>query len=191
MSRPVRSIFPSWPERIRAEFGQRAAAIVLTLLFEGLLALLLLTLAPLIEPHEETAVTVFNLDARPAPEQAADPPETKVEEAPAVKQPPQSEQEPPQPVEPQPVPPDPPLIKLSRAQMASAEIGAISPRPLPPSAAREPMMGPPDTGTPGDTQRVGGQGHMASRSMRRHGIANPMMTSCAGTCLLRAGRDGV
>lgn len=158
MSRPIRSVFHSWPKRIRAQLGQRAVAIVLTLLLEGLLALLLLTLAPSIEPHEEAAVTVFNLDTRPAPEQAAAPPETKVQDARSGKQLPQSKLEPPQPVEPQPAPSDPPWIELSREQMAAAEIVAISPRPALPSAAPQPMMGPPNTGTPGDTQRVGGQG---------------------------------
>lgn len=133
-------------------------AIVLTLLLEGLLALLLLTMAPLIEPHEEPTVTVFNLDTRPEAEQAADPPETKMQDARTVKQLPQSELEPHQPVEPPPAPPDRPWIELSREQMAAAEIGTLSPRPPPPSAAREPMLGPRDTGTPGDTQRVGGQG---------------------------------
>ena len=158
MSRPIRSVFSSWPERIRAEFGQRAAGIVLALLLEGLLALLLLTLAPSIKPHEEAAVTVFNLDPSPDSEQAEDPPETKVPDAPPAKQLPQSEQEPHQPVETPPAPADPPWMELSRAQMAAADIGAISPRPAPPSAASQPVVGPPDTGTPGDTQRVAGQG---------------------------------
>lgn len=49
-------------------------------------------------------------------------------------------------------------MELSREQMAAADIGAISPLPTPPSAARPAMMGPTDTGSPGDTQRVGGQG---------------------------------
>ena len=158
MSRPIRSVFSSWPERIRAEFGPRAAGIILTLLLEGLLALLLLTLAPSITPQEEAAVAVFNLDARPDSEQAADPSETKVQDAPAVEQLPQPEPEPHQPVEPRPAPTDPPWIELSREQMAAADIAVISPRPALPSVARQPTAGPPDTGTPGDTQRVPGQG---------------------------------
>lgn len=156
--RPIRSVFPSWPARIRAEFGQRAAAIVLTLLLEGLLALLLLTLAPSIKPHEEAAVTVFNLDTRPDSKQAVDPPESKVQDARTVKQLPQSELAPHQPVEPPPALLDPPWIAFSREQMAAAEMGAISPRSAPPSVARQPMVGPPDIATPGDTQRVAGQG---------------------------------
>lgn len=159
LSRSIRSIFPFWPERIRDGFGQRAAAIALTLLLEGVLALLLLTLAPPITPHEEeAAVTVINLDTRPDSERAPDPPKRNAQDARAVKQLPPSELAPHQPIEPPPASLDPPWIELSREQMAAAEIGAISPRPAPPSAAPQPMMGPPDTRTSGDTQRVGGQG---------------------------------
>lgn len=157
MSQPVRSFFPSWPRRIRSRFRQRAAAIFLTLLLEGLLALLLLTLAPSIVPHEEADVAVFSLSTTPVSEQAPAPSEPRAQDTRPAKQLPEPEQASPQPVEPKPAS-SLPWIPLSREQMALTDIGAISPRPAPPTVARQPMAGPPDTGTPSDTQRVAGQG---------------------------------
>lgn len=142
---------------MRSGWGRRVAAIFLTLLLEGLLALLLFTLSPSITHREETDVSVFSLDATPASEETPEPPEP---EAPAERpEKPRQEPEPvpPQPVEQPPAPPPPPLIPLSNAQMAMADIRAIQPRPAPP-APRQAMTGPSDAGTPGDTQRVSGQG---------------------------------
>lgn len=142
---------------MRAGFGQRASAIVLTLLLEGLMVLLLLTLAPSVVRHEEADITVVSLNPAPVSEQDPAPPEPKAQDSPPAEQRPEPEQPLPQPVEPQPAPSVPPLIPLSGEQMAAADVAAMRPRPAPP--ARRPMMvGPSDTGTPGDTQRVAGQG---------------------------------
>lgn len=156
LSRPIRSIFASWSTRIRTGFGRRATALVLTLLIEGLLALLLLTLAPSIVRREEVEVKLVGLNTTPASEETPARPESETPAKRAVKQAPQPEQAPQKPVEPQTAPAPLPWMQLSRNQMAVADIGAISPRPAPPTAVQS--IGPPDTGTPGDTPRVAGQG---------------------------------
>lgn len=143
---------------MRAGLGPRAVSIILALLLEGLLGLLLLTLAPSIVRREEAAMTVFSVDSMPDAEEVPAPPESPAPEPRRTKKPEAApEQAPPQPVEPQPAPAAPPMITLSRDQMAAVDIATM--RPARPAAAPRPVMaGPPDTGTPGDTQRVDGQG---------------------------------
>jgi len=131
----------------------------LALLLEGGLALLLLTLAPSIVRREEAKVTIFSMDAMPDAEQAPAAPEPEARDTRPAKQPPQPEQPPPEPavVPPQPTPPAPPVLALSRDQMAAADISTMRPAPKAPSP-RPTMIGPPDTGNPGDSERVSGQG---------------------------------
>ena len=156
--------------RLRARFGSRAAGIALTLLVELLLALLLLTLGRPVTQPKPVEMTVFGIDTRP---DAA--PEAEEEPAPSedtVAEPPAEATAPPPPeattpatpatvTPPQPAPPLPPIIQLSPAQMAAAD---IAPTPAPPAAApaRRAIAGPPDTGRRsngmGDTPRVAGSG---------------------------------
>ncbi len=165
MLQSIRVFVLSLTERIRSGGGRRAAGIVLALLLEGLLALLLLTLAPSTPRQDEDEVTVFSLDPQPdtvpEPEQPPTPPEPDARapqpaERPASPPPEPSEAPPPPPVEP-PTSSPPPLIQLSREQMAAADIATL---PAPPAAPapKRPAMGPPDTGTPRDTARVDGAG---------------------------------
>lgn len=158
LSQPIRFGLRALPERIRAGLGQRAAAIILALLLEGLLALLLFTLAPSIMRREDTGMTVFSLDMAPLPDEV--PAEAPTPDTPRpAKQPRQAEPDrvPPPPAEPQVASPAPPVIKLPPELMAAADISTM--RPARPAPVQGPAVaGPPDTGTPGDSQRVSGQG---------------------------------
>jgi len=163
LSQPIRFGLHALPERIRAGLGHRATAIFLALLLEGLLALLLLTLAPSIVGREERAMPVFSLEMTPDPDEVPAPPEAAADDAPSpepIPQPkPEPQQSPPQPAEPEVTPPAPPPITLSREQMVVADISTMRPaRPAPAPAQGPAVAGPPDTGTPGDTPRVAGQG---------------------------------
>jgi protein TonB len=62
----------------------------------------------------------------------------------------------PRPAPPVPVPPAAALIPLSRSQLATADISAAQPAARP--SPTGPMMGPPDTSAPGDSQRIAGSG---------------------------------
>jgi protein TonB len=131
---------------------------MLALLLEGLLGLLLLTLAPSITRRDEASMAVFSLDSPPVPAEIAAPPEPSPPDPVRPKPLPKAEPEPalPQPAEPPLAPPALPVITLSPEQMIAADIGAM--RPAPPAPAPRPMVGPPDTGAAGDTPRVAGAG---------------------------------
>jgi len=146
-------------ERMRARLGERAAAMALAVLLEGLLGLLLLTLAPAIVRREEPKITIFSMNAEPDAEPAPVESEPETEKARPARQPPKAEQPAPAPdvTPPKPAPPAPPLLVMSRDQLAAADISAMPPAPAKPASGPK-MIGPPDTGNPGDSQRVSGQG---------------------------------
>lgn len=139
-------------ERLRAGLGRRLTAFALALLVEVLLVLLMLTLGAQHGGYKKHEVRLLTFDARREPEKSPAQPEKKrpktAQAERPVYQPPEARQTPapPQPV-PSPSASPPPLIQLSREQMAAADIAA---KPAP-----RPQMGPPDTGAPGDTPRVG------------------------------------
>lgn len=136
-------------EKARALLGRRAAAILLTLLAELLLVLALLTLSPSIINRKEADLTVFSI----APEAEPNTPEEQPP-APAQAETREPQPQPPTPEPPQPAPPTelpPPVIPLPPTQMAAADIAKLPP----PSQPRRAVMGPADTGNPGDSQRVG------------------------------------
>lgn len=160
MPQPVSAIADSFIGRLRAGARKRATGIVLTLFVELLLCLALLTLAPPILRQKEVPVEVklFNLPASepapPAPEPAASPESRRAAE-PQERQPAApAEAAPPQPAE-RPV--LSPFIPLTRDQLAVADIGAMPARP-PAAVASRPLAGPPNTASPGDSQRVAGSG---------------------------------
>ncbi len=168
---------PSWMDRLRGRFGERAGGIALTLLIEGLLVLALLTFGPrVMEPQRKVAdmTTVLDIAAPPAPEPESPAPETASDEAlpETDAAPPPSEPAPPQPAPPAPpvkaarpsvvTPPQvqvtkpPALIPMSPNQMAAADLNNLPARPAPSaSAAPKPMMGPVGGPRRGDTERVG------------------------------------
>lgn len=155
MSQPLPIFADSLTERVRTRFGRRAVGIALALLVEGLLLLMLLTLAPQTPPPKEVKMTTVSLDA--VSEEAKEPPAPAPPEpsAPASKpteQPPVPQ--PPVPAVVSPLAPPPPIVQLPSDQMAAADISALPQRPAP----KRPMMGPPDMRSSGDTPRVDGAG---------------------------------
>lgn len=152
-------------ERLRGRFGRHAIGFLLTLAVEGLLVLLLLTLAPSTQRQAADEVTVFSLDDDPGaipletPEPA--PAEDKSTEQKPVEPPPSrpimnTEAVPP--AEPAVTTPPVPVVTLSPEQMIAADIANLPARPAAPTSPRPRAMGPPNTGTSGDTQRVEGAG---------------------------------
>ena len=130
--------------------------------------LALLTLGHSKSPRRVAEVSVVKLIS-PATERSAtrvkltkdDPRELKRDSPPAtehsVRVPPKVEQAPVERVQATPELPLTKPIPLSRNQMAAADIGRLPTGPTAPSG-RGSIMGPPDIGTAGDTQRVGGVG---------------------------------
>lgn len=160
MSPPVHPEAGSRIDRIRARFGSRLTGIVLALAIEVLLVLVLTTLAPDIVYKAEPPTSVFQMSpepqAEPSPDKAAEPSEAR-ETAQAKQQ--QAPQPPtPQTAAPIQAPMPVPIISLSRDAMAAADISKLPPNPAPAAKAGKAMMGPPDTGTPGDTPRISGSG---------------------------------
>lgn len=151
MFQSVGPFLRSLPARFRDGFRRRAAGIAFALLVQGLLALMLLTLAPSIS-EKVVPMAVFRLDMirDEEPESEAEPPEAQS----AAAQPPERKS-PPTPVEPPPVPIEIPVIQLSREEMAATDIANLPP---PTAPAPRPMMGPPAPTYAGDSQRVDGSG---------------------------------
>ncbi|WP_374594153.1 hypothetical protein [Sphingosinicella sp.] len=151
MFQSVGPFLRSVPARLRDGFKRRGAGILFALFVEGLLALLLLTLAPSIS-EKVVPMAVFRLDMirDEEPESEAEAPETQS----AAAQPPELKS-PPKPVEPPPVPIELPVIQLSREEMAATDIAKLPP---PTAPAPRPMMGPPAPTFAGDSQRVDGTG---------------------------------
>ena len=147
-------------ERFRTVAGRRTLGISLALLVEGLLLLLLLSLGSAERPGEkDRAITVVNLRADEASEEAPEPsspePEQRAEEPPVPQRPATEEPLPPQPPEPKVAPTAPAAIPTPLKQPPPA---AIAPNPIPPAPSARPLYGPPDTGgssSSRDTERVG------------------------------------
>ena len=161
MSQPFPSEIPTRVQRLRGWLRHRGVALFLALALEGLLGLLLLTLSPTLERKAEQAtLTVFNMDA-PATKEAPAPEEKKPDEKTFAKKPAEPEAQPdqpdPQPAPPKPALPPPSMIQMNRDQMAAMDI-MRAPSARPTESKRPATMGPPDTGVPGDSQRVDGTG---------------------------------
>ena len=159
LSQPIRVPVASLSERFRGAAGRRAAGLGLALLLEALLALLLLTLAPSVEPHrEDERATVFSF----ASEQAVEPEPVKAEPARVATDPrPTQAEAQPQPAAPAVVAAPPAIIQLSREQMAAADVSPPAAPPAAPAAPSRRVYGPPDTGVRSawaDTPRVDGMG---------------------------------
>jgi protein TonB len=159
---------PSFRERLRTGAGRRTLAIGFALLIEALLLLMLLSLGTGKLPGKrDKDITLIDLQAAEAPEEAAVPdepePAPQADERPAPKQPAPEQPQMPQPAEPPPPRPTearpvPPLPSLLPAP-AQPPPSATAPRndAQPPPAPRQ-AYGPPDKGRPAayrDTERVG------------------------------------
>lgn len=161
MFQSIRASLASLPEQLREGGRRRAAGLLLAVLAEVLLVLLLFTLGASPFGRKEAEVTLSTFDASPVSEDAqapseADAPEPRPAERPAAQETePEPEQTPPQPKEAQPAPQPPPMIQLSRDQMAAVDIASLPARPRASASTGRSRMGPVDTGTPSDTPRVG------------------------------------
>ena len=138
-------------ERLRNR--EQSTALLLALVVEVLLVLAVLSIGlydPPKPPGTPSLVSV-NVAAPPAPQ-----PEKQQQELAQAKAPLQSPQEtPPIPVpSAAPVQPAPPIISISRSQMAEFDISRLPRQPGPATAAPK-AYGPVDTGVPGDSKRVG------------------------------------
>ena len=162
MLQPIRTLAASLPERLRERFGQRATGIVVALALEALLLLMLLTLGQAgSNDSSEAGPTLTTFDAgaepeQPQAEQSAEPERQQPEHAEA--QPTEASQvpqaAPPPSALPQPAPTRAAPIPLRPDPLAGVDISELPRAPAPPPAAR-PAYGPPDTGYPGDSKRVG------------------------------------
>ncbi len=138
-------------DRLRGR--EQGTALILALVVEALLVLAVLSIGlydPPKPPGTPSLVSV-NVAAPPAPQ-----PEKQQQELARAKAPLQNPQEvPPVPVpSTAPVQPAPPIITISRSQMAEFDISRL-PRQPDPATAPPKAYGPVDTGVSGDSKRVG------------------------------------
>ncbi|MCZ8171667.1 MAG: hypothetical protein O9272_08000 [Brevundimonas sp.] len=145
---------PSFSERQRASGRQRLTGIALALLAEAVLVLVVLSMGLVTRDKPPGIPSLVAIDvAPPAPEPAEDRPEPAAAARPV-------QQSAPVPPEDAPVivaaPPTaaPPVVVLSRSQMAQLDISNLPRQPAPPAVGR-PVYGPRDLGVPGDSKRVG------------------------------------
>jgi protein TonB len=139
-------------ERLRDR--ERGTALILALLVEALLILAVLSIGLYDPPKPPGVPSLVSVDvaAPPAPEQEQ--PKAELAQAKAPLQTPQETPPVPAPTV-APVQPAPPLIQLSRSQMAELDIARVPRQPSPPAAPPKGTYGPVDTGVPGDSKRIG------------------------------------
>lgn len=161
MSRPAAAPESTLAERIRARVAPRTAAILCALVLELLLVLMFLTLNPSIafDEEDEPALMVFTPQPDAVPEPVETPAaESEVAEAPAETVAPPAAAEPAETVEREAAGPPPvPWIRLSREEMATADIDTARNAPPAPAPAR-PVFGPTGSYASDDTPRVEGAG---------------------------------
>lgn len=146
--------------RIRSRLDRRASALVLTLLAETVLVLAVLSLGLVPDqPKTKPGTRLVSIAVRPAND---DKPQTEparpAKSAAVAAVQPQSTARPdqpaPQPVQPVPASSPPAIIPVARDQMAAFDISRL-PRQAAPAGPSKGLMGPVDTGVPGDSKRVG------------------------------------
>ncbi|WP_284053890.1 hypothetical protein [Stakelama marina] len=143
---------------------------MLALLAEGLVALLLLTLAPrLVDEKAQVPLVTFNVAPDAVPDENPEPPAPEHSEA--AKTPEHTQPKPPKPAQaPEPQPPSPSqpekappaMIELAPDQMASTDISRPTPappaKPSKPARVYGPVADPRYAVNAGDTPRVSGSG---------------------------------
>ncbi len=152
MFNPFRALAELDTERLRVKTRERLTGAVLALLVEALLILAVLSLN-FVQPPKKPGTALVSVtlepDAKPAPDRA------KPKAAPSVQsaQPPRAVPDQPAPETPvtPPITPPPAIIPVTKADMAQFDLSHFPKQ----AAAARPKMGPPDTGTPGDSKRVG------------------------------------
>jgi protein TonB len=147
--------------RLRARFGQRAPALLLTLLVETLMVLAVLSLGLVPDqPKTKPGTRLVSIAIKPAdddkPQQSKQAP-AKPSPAPLAAQPRSSAPRPAETVAVQPaapaVPP-PAFIAIPKNQLATLDISRVPRQAAAPGAAKA-LYGPVDTGSPGDSRRIG------------------------------------
>lgn len=147
---------------VRSRLGERAGGVIFAILAEILiiLALLSLSIAPPGSPTQDEKLTVFGVspETSPEPEQEEAPaPEQDAAQAPDPQRPQTEPAETPSPVvatkpSPQPSPIPPTIVPVPSAQPAQPQ---AAPQLARPKANPGKVFGPPNKGTPGDSERVG------------------------------------
>ncbi|OJW60039.1 MAG: hypothetical protein BGO57_05210 [Sphingomonadales bacterium 63-6] len=161
MSQPVYASSTTLIERIRTEFGRRAAGLVIALLLEAVIIGVLLTLSMGKKEEAPLATIVTTFDSASEEEPSKEPEAKPAEQKPTVQPSAQPQDQPqpdpqpvPQPVAQPPVPAPPAVISLSKNQMAQLDISNL-PKAQPAPAQAKPVYGPANSGSAGDSQRVG------------------------------------
>ncbi len=153
MFNPFRALAKLNSERFRSKARERLTGAVLALLAEALLILALLSLNFADQAPKKPGVPLVSVTLEPDAPQTPD--RAKPKPAPTVQSP-----QPPRPVPVQPTPdvpvtppitPPPPIIPVTTSDMAQFDLSRFPKA----AAAAKPKMGPPDTGSPGDSRRVG------------------------------------
>ena len=152
MLKSIRAFADLHFDLLRGKAGERLTGVVLALLAELILVLALLSLGFTQEPVKKPGSLVSVTIEQDAP-QSPDQPKPKA--APAAQSPAQPRDVPDQPMPDVPVTPPstppPAIIPVSKTQMAQFDL-ANMPKQAP---AAKPKFGPADTGSPGDSKRVG------------------------------------
>lgn len=142
--------------RVRARLGRRVSALALTLLAEAVLVLAVLSLGLVADqPKTRPGTRLVSIAVKPADHDRpqTEPAKPAPSRAPTAARPQPAAAEP-QPEQPAPASTPPPVIPVARDQMAAFDISRL-PRQAPPAAPKKALMGPVDTGVPGDSKRVG------------------------------------
>lgn len=147
--------------RLRERFGPRAVALVLTLLIEAVLVLAVLSLGLASNPPKQLPGTkLVSVAFKPADDDRpqTEPKSAKTAAATAVqtsRAPSATPEAAPAPSVPTPVtPPPPPIIPIASGQLAALDISRLPRQPNAPGPPKR-MMGPVDSGVPGDSKRIG------------------------------------
>ncbi|RXZ65858.1 hypothetical protein [Pelagerythrobacter rhizovicinus] len=146
------------PEEYRPDPKRRALAIVAALGLELLLIGLLLSLGLQDAGEGEAETTLVRFQARTTPEPAEDGPEPEGEDVERSAERPRAEPEeeaPPQPIRPPPAAASERPAPAVRVAPSSFDLSKVEAPSSPPRAAAGPAIGPPDSGSGGDTPRVG------------------------------------
>lgn len=172
MSQPTRSAVRFLPDTWRVEnwselhpdAKRKTIGITLAIALEVLLLLALFTLGYSKRSDDPVDVAMVSFDVQPETEEDPSPVDTQEPEfaearpaalpAPAVVDAPVPLSDDPREAEVAPTPTRPAFISLTREQMAAADIRGKKPG----TAAAKGPVGPPDTGFPGDSKRIGGSG---------------------------------
>lgn len=152
MFQPIQVLAGAFPERFRQGLGRRATAFAIALLIEGLLFIMLLALGQTSEPPKPPLVTLSSFDVKPPPPPPQPPVRPKNQAQGKRFTAPVPVPPVPAPSPPQAVQTPPPMIVLPKNQQSFnlANLSNNAP-PAKPQAA----YGPADTGTFGDSARIG------------------------------------